>query len=62
MQSPLRVVVLLDASAGALQTQGGTNLANAVAAPFRQHRIFATLETLHGPDLYAAAKWAAQRI
>jgi diacylglycerol kinase family enzyme len=61
MQSPLRVVVLLNASAGALQAHGGAALADAVVAAFREHRISATQETLHGPDLQAAAKRAAQR-
>ncbi|WP_414476031.1 diacylglycerol/lipid kinase family protein [Microvirga sp. M2] len=61
MQPPLRVVVLLNAAAGTLQAQGGTALADAVAAAFRLHRITAILETLHGPELDTAAKRAAQQ-
>jgi diacylglycerol kinase family enzyme len=61
MQSPLRVVVLLNASAGALQAQGGAALGDTVMAAFRQHGISVTLEISHGPDLDAAAERAAQR-
>lgn len=61
MQPPLRVVVLLNASAGTVQAQGATGLADAVTTAFQRHRISARLEILHGADLHAAAKRAEQR-
>lgn len=53
--------MLLNASAGALQAEGGAALGHTVMAAFRRHRIAATLEILHAPDLDAAAMRAAQR-
>jgi diacylglycerol kinase family enzyme len=62
METRLRVVVLLNASAGTLEARGGENLGDAVASAFEHHGIAATLEVLPGPDLQAAAERAVQRV
>jgi diacylglycerol kinase family enzyme len=62
METRLRVVVLLNASAGTLEARGGENLGDAVASAFEHHGIAATLQVLSGPDLQAAAERAVQRV
>ncbi|KAB0265578.1 diacylglycerol/lipid kinase family protein [Microvirga brassicacearum] len=62
MQARPRVVVLLNAAAGALEARGSATLLDALTSAFEHHRIFATLKVLHGRDLHAAASQAVQRV
>ena len=55
-----RVAVLLNASAGMLETQRSDILREALAVTFEQHGISAALEFLAGPELHATAQHAAQ--
>jgi diacylglycerol kinase family enzyme len=62
MRSRLRVVVLLNSAAGALEAESAENLRERMASAFEQHRISAVLEFLPGLDLHTAATRAAQRV
>ncbi|QRM33638.1 diacylglycerol kinase family protein [Microvirga sp. VF16] len=62
MSSRPRVAVLLNISAGMLESQSSDTLRAALTAAFEQHRVSAVLEFLTGPELHKAAQHAAHRI
>ena len=58
----LRVVALLNASAGTIERQGNRTLAGVLMSAFDKHGISAVLEFLPGAELRSAAERARQRV
>ncbi len=58
----LRVVALLNTSAGAIERQGDRALRDALATAFEKHGISAVLQFLPGAELRSAAERARQQV
>jgi diacylglycerol kinase family enzyme len=59
---PRKIVVLLNASAGALEGPAGTALADALASAFKRHELSADLQLLPSKELRGGAQRALQKI
>jgi diacylglycerol kinase family enzyme len=59
--SRLRVVALLNASAGSIERQGDKTLREALVSAFEKHEVSAVLEFLPGAELRSAAERARQQ-
>jgi diacylglycerol kinase family enzyme len=60
--SRLRVVVLLNTSAGTIERQGDTTLRQVLMSAFDKHGISAVMEFLPGAQLRSAAEQTRQRV
>ena len=60
--SQLRVVVLLNTSAGTIERQGDTTLRQVLMSAFDKHGISAVMEFLPGAQLRSAAEQTRQRV